>query len=482
MNPYTTGVPVMELKAVARIITYPRKREGAPQVPLQPQKLAETPPEAAGTDTAPGDFFDRLAEDGILREHLVNERKRLLAEVTVLRTENRWEDIVTLLHPVEEKCPELDDACMASPLRYEVSFALDHLGRFDEAIALARACVESEPENFHYHAGLAYTAYNSLYAAKTRRVTLHPAERKARIELAHRHFDKACTLRPGGVTSFYRRGMLFKQIQNKKDKALPLFETAVRNWDALEAEEREKRHQERKNFVKSLYQLASCLLDAGKPLEALEKLQRCIEEDSASQYLRMVHKHFALAKTYFHLGRLEPALDALRCAAALADPEDDDYVFELMARVHLFSKDTHRAWEAVNRVPPRKRRPYFRWTEADVLLARGETDRAVRILEEAAEKDRRGRHKALMRLVRIDFRRGNFEVCLKWARDARSFFWEQYQNTYAEALLWEAAALVRLKNLQEAARVAEELAATHPGHPHLGRLRQALAEAQSQSS
>jgi len=472
----------MELKAVARIITYPRKGDDASTPTAEPPIPAQTAAKTAPADAAAGDFFDRLAEGGVFREHLLKERKRLLSEVAVLRSENRWEDIVTLLHPVEEKCTELDDAGLGSSLRYEVSFAFDHLGRFDEAIGLARACVEAEPDNFHYHSGLAYTAYNSLYAAKTRRVMLHPTERKARIELAHKHFDKSCALRPGGITSFYRRGMLFKQIQGKKDKALPLFETAVRNWDALDAGEREKRHQERKNFVKSLYQLASCLLDGEKPLAALEALQRCIEEDGASQYLLMVHKHFALGKVQFHLGRLDPALDALRCAAALADPADDDYVFELTARVHLCRRDTDSAWEAVNRVPARKRRPYFRWTEADVLVARGETDRAVRILTEAAEQDRRGRHKALMRLVRIHFRREDYETCLKWAREARSFFWEQYQNTYAEALLWEAAALVRLGNLQEAAKVAEELGATHPGHPHLARLRKALAEAEPQPS
>lgn len=472
----------MQLKAVARIISHPRKGDETSTPPTDQPTPVQIRVETAPADPATHDFFDRLAEGGIFREHLLNERKRFLSEVSVLKSENRWEDIVTLLHPVEEKCPELDDVGLASPLRYEISFALDHLGRFDEAVAVARACVESEPDNFLYHAGLAYTAYNSLYAAKTRLVMLHPAERKARIELAHRHFEKACALRPDGVTNFYRRGMLFKQFQNRKEEALPLFEAAVRNWDAMAVEEKEKRHQERKNYVKSLYQMASCLLDRERPQVALEAIQRCIEEDNSTQYLRMVHKHFALGKIQFRLGRLGPALDALHCAGALADPEDDDYVFELMARVHLCRRDTDSAWEAVNRVPPRKRRPYFRWTEADVLVARGETDRAARILAEVAERDRRGRHKALMRLVRIDFRKGDYGACLDWARQARTFFWEQYQNVYADALLWEAAALMRLGNLNEAAGVADELAAAHPGHPHLARLRKALAETELRPS
>ncbi len=467
----------MELKAVARIIQHPGKADRpvktAPPNPAPSQDSRGS----AQSVSAHGDYFDRLAEGGIAQDRLLHERKRILGEVKVLRDENRWEDILTLLHPAEDRAPELVAAGLQAPLLAEAAFALDHLGRFDEALALGRACVEMDPENFHYHSGLAYTAYNSLYAAKTRRVMLHPAERKARIELAHTHFEQARRLRPDGVTGLYRQGMLFKQIQNQKDKALPLFEAAVKNWDALSAEDRKKRHQERKNFIKSLYQLSSCLLDAEKPRAAMEALARCLDEDASSQHLKMVHKHFALGKIHFRLGQLDQARDALDFASTFADPADDDYVFELLARVHLARRDLARARQAVDRVPAQRRRPYFRWTESDVLVAEGDPDRARRILVETAERDRRSRHKALLRLVRIDYRRGDFESCLRWARDAQAFFWDQYGNSYADGLVWEGAALVRLGRLEEAAGAARRLEEAHPWHPHLGRLKKALAEA-----
>ncbi len=470
----------MELKAVARIIALPRK-EGVPSVPPpEDAQRVETHPRTTPETQPEKDFFDRLAEQGISQDRLLHEQKRLLAEVTVLRSENRWEDILTLLHPVEEKAPELAAAGLETPLLSEIAFALDHLDRFDEAIALGRRCVENDPDNFHYQAGLAYTAYQSLYAAKTSRVMLHPAERRARIELAHRHLEQAQALRPDGVTNFYRQGMLYKEIQNKKDKALPLFETAVRNWDSLSHEDRQRRHQERKNFVKSLYQLGSCLLDAGKAEKALEAVLRCIREDDASQHLQLVHKYFALGKIYVQLGQWDRALDALNFAAAQADP-DDDYVFELLARVHLSRGETERARQAIDRIPLRKRRPYVRWTESDVLAAQGKIDLARQVLLESVERDRRSRHKGLMRLARIDFRRRDYEACLQWVRDAQSFFLDHYQNSFAEGMLWEAAALIRLGRFDEAAQVAKDLAAAHPWHPHLGRLRKALAEAQVQA-
>ncbi len=66
---------------------------------------------------------------------------------------------------------------------------------------------------------------------------LHPAERKARLELAHRHFAAAQALRPQQVTNYYRQGMLFKKLQGKWEEALPLFETAIRNWRAYSPEQ-----------------------------------------------------------------------------------------------------------------------------------------------------------------------------------------------------------------------------------------------------
>jgi tetratricopeptide (TPR) repeat protein len=381
------------------------------------------------------------------------------------------------LAPVEEKAPDLEAADLAHPLKAEVAFALGHLGRYEEAIALYSACVKAEPSNFHFHAGLAYAAYDSLYAAKTRKVTLHPAERRTRIDLAHRHFAAARDLRPEAVTNFYRQGMLFKQIQGKPDKGLPLFETAVRNWRLYSEEQKQARHQERKNYVKSLYQLASCLLDGGRPRLALEQIEACIREDEASMHLSVVHKTFALGKVHFALGDLDAARRALEAAAAQADPSENDYVFELLAQVHLARRDVERAWEAVNRVPPPRRRPYFRWTEADVLAARGDLEQACRVLRAAAGRDRRGSHKALVRLARIEFRRHRYSECLEAAGKAREFFQAQYQNPFYDGLFWTAAALLRLGRPGEARSHLAELESLKPDYPHLGRLRELIEAA-----
>lgn len=420
------------------------------------------------------DFLARLAEGGVDMERLQAETRRVMGEIAALRTENRWEDILALFHPVEDKLPELASSGLALPVLREIAFSLGHAGRYDEAIAIYHTCLEAEPDNFHHHAGMAYTLYDSLYAAKARQVMLHPAERKQRIEQAHMHFQAAQRLRPEAVTNYYRQGALYKQIQNKKERATPLFETAVRNWRAYTDEQRQARHQERKNYIKALYQLSSCLLDENKGAKALDLLRECMAGDESSNHLFAVHKHFALAKIHFQMGQKAQARQALEFAAVQAKPEDDDFVFELLARVLLAENEPEKAWAVLERVPQNRRRPYFRWTEADVLAARGEIQRARKVLEQAAERDRKGRHKALLRLVKLDFQAGEYQQCLEWAEQADRFFRQTYQNPCADALFWKAGALLRLGRIPEAAQTTKKLEEFRPGYPFLPRLRELL--------
>ncbi|MBC7360654.1 MAG: tetratricopeptide repeat protein [Desulfacinum sp.] len=435
----------------------------------------ESRPAAPPPAEEDGAFLDRLAAEAVGADRLKKELDRILSELEVLRSENRWQEMVDLFHPVEERVPELEEAGLGFAVRSEIAFAMGHLGRHEEAIELALRCVEERPDDFQAHAGLAYAAYDSLYAAKNRRILLHPEEKKSRIELAHKHFAKAQELRPDGVTNFYRQGMLYKAIQNKPDRALPLFETAVRNWDRLDEGQKKARHQERKNFIKALYQAASCHQKAGRNAEALQRLERCIEEDRESGHLSVTHKYFALGKIHFSTGDYQKARHALEFAAAQADPADHDYVFELLARTALAQGAPDQARRSLERIPGNRRRPYVLWTEADLLLAEGKTTQARAVLKKAAEKDRRGRHKALLRLARLDFRENDYQACLTHCGEADRFCRTTYGNPCDEALFWKAAALLRLDRPREAWQAVRDLEAFRPRYPHLLPLKKKIA-------
>jgi hypothetical protein len=107
-----------------------------------------------------------------------------LSEMDELTAEARWEDLLALFHPVEEKVPELVDCQLDLEVRSRVAFALGQVKRFDEAIESLKVCVARDPDNFLYHSSLAYTAYNSLYAARNREIFLSGGPRRERVELA----------------------------------------------------------------------------------------------------------------------------------------------------------------------------------------------------------------------------------------------------------------------------------------------------------
>lgn len=200
---------------------------------------------APSGDLSKDEFFS--SEDLVPVKRNAAERtlRRILAEVEELIRENKWEDIVALCDPVAEKHAELTAYGLDVPVRAKLGFAFSQLNRFDEAIRELSVCVKREPGQFMHRSSLAFSAYNSLFAAANHETFLSGKARAERIELAHRHFRKAQELRPDGVTNFYRQGMLFKKIQDKPESALPLFEKAVSNWEKLDQPQKKVRHQER---------------------------------------------------------------------------------------------------------------------------------------------------------------------------------------------------------------------------------------------
>jgi predicted negative regulator of RcsB-dependent stress response len=404
------------------------------------------------------------------------ELTRVLGEINALSSENKWEEIVALFFPVEEKIPELVEHGIEQDVRAGVAFALGRLKRHDEAIRELTICTTAYPDNFMYQSSLGYTAYDSLMSAANNEKFLSGKPRAERIGLAHTHFRRAQQIRPDGVTNFYREGALLKNIEQKAKDAVPLFERAVRNWDALDETAQKARHQERKNFIKALYQGAGALLSAGRAPSALAFLRRCLAEDENKNYIELEFKYFALGKTLFHLNKFMEAKDALLFAIQCGGAKD--FICELLARVYLAIKNIDKAKEAIQKVPENKRRPYFRWTEADVLCADGNYTDARKVLMQCAEKDKRSRHKALLKLAKIDYVLGNHEKAFAWAREADIFLRQRWESRSAEGLFLQAASLYRLGRNEEALGIALELKEIDASFPKLEKLLKAVRPGQ----
>ncbi len=440
---------------------------------IQPKPSVE---KTAITDSDPkqkivGDeFLTAESMNPVLEQARERAFAQVLHDMDELFRQNRWEEILALYHPVKEKLPELENHPRLHQIRGKLAFAMGQVRRFDDAIRQLTLCIDQAPNDFHHHNSLAYTAYNSLYAAKNREIFLAGKLKEDRIKLAHQHFMAAQAIRPDNVTNCYRRGMLVKQIENKPKKAIPLFYQAVKNWESLDSESREARHQEHKNYVKSLYHMAGCLLEARCSQSALEAVKKCLSEDEGSNHLSLLFKYFALGKVQFHLNRFSEAKDALKFALKTAEKQPVDFVFELLARTYLALGDPERALESVRNVPQNRRRPYIQWTEADILCVLKKFSEAQNILELSQQRDNRSRHKALVRLARIGYLLGRFQDTVEYAKKASSFYMEKWVNSYEEGMFWEALGLYRLGDINAARMLAEDLAIINPYYDKLDML------------
>ena len=190
-------------------------------------------------------------------------------------------------------------------------------------------------------------------------------------------------------------------------------------------------------------------------------------QDEKTNYISLLYKYFALGKVCFHLGRYIEAKDALLYAVQCEANRPVDFVYELLARNYLALGNIQRAMEVIRKVPEKQRRPYYRWTEADVWCAEGNLEEAKQVLIGCQEKDNRSRHKALIRLAKIEYLLQDFQACVKYAEDAGRFFNEKWGNIYDESLFWQSAGALRLGQTDRAKKLAGDLKDVNPHFPKL---------------
>ncbi len=442
----------------AKIISYPTDK---------PEKNDDVSKAAARPEQ---DFLDKLSQDPAEVDRIRAGVTACLAEIALARDRNDWQSIVDLFYPLEEKQPELVALGLESPIRAELAFALSHTQSMEQSVEEYEKCVKSQPDNFFFVSGLAFAHYNLVYSSKNRERIIPAAQKARHIEDAHKYFALAQMLRPDGVTNYYRQGMLYKNIQNMDLKAAPLFRKALENWEAYDGAMKEKRHQEHKNYVKSLYNLASCLLKQNRVKDALMFLEKCLEQDRQKDFVKPEHKYFALGKIHFELQEYEKTINDLEFAAGFTDFRNGDYIHELWARVLLAMNRPLDALQIIGRIPEKSRRQFVRWTEGECYQALQDYPKARNTWIKSLEKDRRSRHKALIRLARMEFRLDDYDQSFKHALAADEFHRDTYGTPDPEGLFWSTAANIRLGDRQKSGHYLTELKASKPDHPLLGKL------------
>lgn len=416
--------------------------------------------------------------DLVAAQHEMVDRKaqNVLAQARELFRTASWNDMTALFYPLESKAPEVSGSPWEASVRGNLAFALTQLEQFDEAIVELSWCVNKEPDNFRFHSSLGYATYGSLYAAKNRKIFLHGSMKKERIALAAKHMEISRTLKPEGIANVYRYGMLMAEIEGKKDKALPHFLEAVGIWESKSSEQMEEMKHDRKYYVKALYHAAGCLYDQGNLSKALNLAERYLGEDKDSGYVAPVFKHFLKGKILFAMLQHKEADAELDRSFSMRGDDPAEYVLELKARNLLAAGDAANALAVVRRIPGNKKKPYCRWTEGDILCALERYDEARKVLIENMERDKRSRHKSLIRLVKIEYLHQRYPESAKRAAEARQFFLEAWGKPYADGLYWGALACFRAGDRQNAVSLFKELESHYTWYHGIDRLRQLVMD------
>lgn len=135
-------------------------------------------PEEQEMEPEKSDFLDELIAGGYSPSEIHQEVRKVLGEIDLLKRENRWEDIILLCHPIEEKLPLIADSDAAIPIYGEIVFALCQLHRFEEAVSIGIKLVKEQPDNFNAHAQLAFVAYQALIAHQNKEIILPPRDQE----------------------------------------------------------------------------------------------------------------------------------------------------------------------------------------------------------------------------------------------------------------------------------------------------------------
>jgi tetratricopeptide (TPR) repeat protein len=102
---------------------------------------------------------------------------------------------------------------------------------------------------------------------------------------------------------------------------------------------------------------------------------------------------------------------------------------------------------------------------------------ALQVLTGSAERDRRSRHKSLIRIARIHLGSGRYAEAELVCKEAAEFCRKTFGNPSHEALFWQAASLYRLERYQDARAIVVELSDRRFRYPNFNRLTRLVHDA-----
>ena len=99
----------------------------------------------------------------------------------------------------------------------------------------------------------------------------------------------------------------------------------------------------------------------------------------------------------------------------------------------------------------------MRWREAQALRAEGHLQEALEALSGCLDRDRRSRHKTLLKMAKIYFEIKEYQRVIECSKKAAQFFKAVYQNPLKEAMYLEALGRFMLGEVTKARELISSL-------------------------
>ena len=385
-----------------------------------------------------------------LPERSTQSINSLLSQLHDLKSKNAWTHIVAVFHPLAEKHPGTAADSQAHRLLAEIAFAMSQLNRFKEAIEILGECLSRYPGHYLYLSAIAFNYYNALMFDKGRQISLG-GKRKHYFEKAESSLAEAQKAFPDGVVDYYRQGMLYHHIASARDrKAVQYFQKAIEKWEVMDAEAKQTRQKDHKNYIKALYYLAKSYVSLGEGNKALDAIENCMRADEDTNYEEPVHKFYLAGKAHMEIKNYEEAVKFLRVAANKRTRRPKDYIYESLARCLMYLRKYDAAIEWIEKTPPKYRKPYVTRLYGIILAKAGNTKKAEEQFAEALKRDRMGKHKTLFTWGLLHFEKKDFLKALDCFNRANSSRRKNFTGEYTDALFYAGHCYVETNNKEKA--------------------------------
>ncbi len=344
----------------------------------------------------------------VLRERLFKRKEKPMQEniqqqVDALFKENNWQGIIDLLKPI------VDAGDHSIDYLRNLGFAYSQLDQYKNARRYYQIWLQFDPKRPQPYYSIGYTYYDGQ-----------------NWEKAIKWFDKALSRFPSYVVCLYRKGVaLF--MWGKETKAKSVLESAISSYKFMRNTDMQKRLA--KYYYRSVFYLGKCELALGNFGSARACFEKNLED--AREYIDPIYVKYNLAYTLVKNRKYDEAEKYLE--EITTKYANKEWIFRLWGNLLQARGEYRLAIEKYTQALKIRIQPYILINRAEAHIKNDDLEYAKQDLYEALKRDRKAKHKILLRLAGIAMAQEQLTKAEQLAKRAIEFKLKVYEADFANA-------------------------------------------------